>query len=547
MLSDKTNLRPDALWLNVLDSQATVDTSSPLYNYSSMAAATSPEIYHDDGTKKYAATLVVDVPPAALGRYTIPLDASESFLGDRQSPPMPIPLAELSGATIRIRGCSSNAECDDNDACTQNQCNLALGFCEFPPVGAFDALTECCDPVSGVIAARVDADDCTDDFCTLPNSRGTPSHPPSPNTTPCEDFQSCTVHDHCDGLNSQANGGCISDSVGDFACNTAQDCQALTGTDFPCESGFCFCEELAGAIVWDASPLSSVRSTRRLTFTVVAPATAADSQFTAIAIRPIELENPNPANQPCCPPVNFSAYEAPTCTAAGEGNGCVRWLGPPVTVLESQDNPALGSFMASRLQCTPYYFDWTTLGPITATGPEILPSSTYEISSYSISCQGVEATCPQVSPPVQAQTRRSGDIAMPWNPPATSTQPDPQDVVAVLDKFINRPSAPSKVVAQIQPNVTELNSNINALDTVATIDAFRGRAYPFSGPCACPSTVTCNLTSCSGSNECSGGLCIMTCTGGAHADQPCRNNADCLGGSCPATGFCRDRCGRCSP
>jgi len=176
-----------------------------------------------------------------------------------------------------------------------------------------------------------------------------------------------------------------------------------------------------------------------------------------------------------------------------------------------------------------------------------VPSSTYELQSYAATCKGIEVGCPDVSPTVAMVTRRSGDASTPFNPPSASAQPDGNDVIAVLNKFKNLPGAPSKLAAQIQPNIPELNADVSGLDISATVDAFKGAAYPFSGPCACPSTVTCETTACSSAAACSGGMCEKTCVGGTNDDQPCVSTAHCPGGGTCGTGFCRDRCGRCSP
>ncbi|MEK7755757.1 MAG: hypothetical protein AAB385_00930, partial [Planctomycetota bacterium] len=100
------------------------------------------------------------------------------------------------------------------------------------------------------------------------------------------------------------------------------------------------------------------------------------------------------------------------------------------------------------------------------------------------------------------------------------------------------------------------NANVNALDIVAVVDAVRGLKYAFSGPCVCPSTVTCGSTTppagtpCTGPTQCAGlgagSMCVKTCTGGANMGDPCINNSHCPLSACGA-GFCRDRCGRCTP
>lgn len=317
-------------------------------------------------------------------------------------------------------------------------------------------------------------------------------------------------------------------------------------------------------------PRVNGEGSRQITFSVT-PATTATPGQAAIGIRMLELQHPQPPNSPCCPPPNFGSYEDATCTAAGETNGCVRWVGPPVRVLESQQNASLGSFVAARLQCTPHYADWTTIGDLVVFGAEIVPSSTYEVSTFSSSCKGVEPTCTSTGTPAQLATRRAGDVASPFSPPSGATQPDGLDVVAMVNKFRNLSGAPSKTFAQIQPNLVELNADLNAIDIVTVVDAFRGLAYGYNGPCPCPSPVTCETTPCTTPGQCSGGLCVKTCAGGTNADQLCLSNKHCnscigglrdgqpcdpsdpsfcLGGSCSndatcGEGFCRDRCGRC--
>ena len=143
-------------------------------------------------------------------------------------------------------------------------------------------------------------------------------------------------------------------------------------------------------------------------------------------------------------------------------------------------------------------------------------------------------------------TARSGDIAAAFNPPSTTTQPDALDLTALVNKFKDVVGSESKVITQLQPNALDPNADINALDIVASVDAVKGLAYPFSGPCPCPSLVTCNAASCTGNADCNGGLCVKTCLGGANGGEPCNNNTHCPGGVC-GPGSCRDACGRCTP
>jgi hypothetical protein len=302
-----------------------------------------------------------------------------------------------------------------------------------------------------------------------------------------------------------------------------------------------------------AAPGGALKN-RSIALSLPGTATAGPATATALRVTLVALQEPAPANSSCCPPPDFSAYEAgPTCTDAG---GCVRWIGKPGTYYESQDNHAFGNFRAARLQCTPYYHDWSGEGLVQIAGAEIIASSAYEVENLPATCMGTEMTCVEDSPPLVLTTARWGDIAANFNPPSTSTQPDAIDVTQLVNKFKNVPGAPIKPIAQLQPNLPELNANINALDIVAVVDAVKGFAYPFSGPCPCPSNAMCNTVECpSGPAPCivsplpglgAGAMCVKTCDTGDNAGEPCINNSHCPGGAC-GNPFCRDRCGRCTP
>ncbi len=294
----------------------------------------------------------------------------------------------------------------------------------------------------------------------------------------------------------------------------------------------------------------------------------------AIRVRLVSLQHPDPPNSPMFPPLNYSAYESgPTCTDPG---GCVRWVGPPGVFLEIQEDPSWGTFQASMLQCTPYYHNWNDGGLLSVTGSEIVPSSEYEVQALAESCAGMEASCGDVSPSLLIATARWADVQAPRNPPSSTTQPDAIDITMLVNKFKAYPGALSNTVVQLQPNVPNVNADVNAVDIVTCVDAFKGRQYPFSGPCPCPSAVPCHATPCANSGNCTGPYgalvsCVRECVGGltegarcssdrhcrhcegGSADgRPCFNNANCPGGTCPTgpvcgAGYCRDNCVRCSP
>ncbi len=368
-----------------------------------------------------------------------------------------------------------------------------------------------------------------------------------------------------------------------IGCTVGQhDAAYLTGGDYTIFAGFWSPQATTGdpprTPTWDCpggdigQNICTAR-TRALTFRMVPPAIATGgSGSSAIQIAMLELQNPDPSNNGCCPPPDFGTYESVTCTAAGEGNQCARWVGPPFTYLEAQELPGFGNYRASRLQCTPYYDDWENEPGqlVNVIGAEILPSSTYAVRAYGSDCKGSEGTCTNVSAEVTIKTRRAGDIAAGFAPLAAG-QPNAIDVVGAVNNFKKAVGAPKHLEAQVQPNLPNLNRDVDALDIQAIVANVKLGAYPYSGPCPCPSTVVCNATPCSGTNPCAGGnLCLQTCSagprtgelctsnkhcgmcvGGTRPGIPCDNSGQCDGGTCTTgtcntQGFCRDKCGRCN-
>jgi parallel beta-helix repeat protein/predicted outer membrane repeat protein len=294
--------------------------------------------------------------------------------------------------------------------------------------------------------------------------------------------------------------------------------------------------------------------------------TATENSVTAIRVYLVSLQHPNPLNAPQFLPQTFTAFEKEN-----------RWVGSPGRFYESQGPPLAGPYLAARLQCSPYYRDWSKVGEdllgstdpaddvFHVVGAEIIPSSTYGIETVAYSCLGHEETCAQISCAVEFTTARWGDVEAVYQTPAPPlTQPDAIDLAQVVNKFGGKVGAPVKGRAQLQPNLPELNTDVNALDIVAVVDAIKGKAYPFPGPCPCPSRMLCRNTACASPAVCvalppasgggAGAMCVKTCQApAANAGEPCINDAHCPGGgpgSCgnggPTPGFCRDKCGRCN-
>lgn len=128
--------------------------------------------------------------------------------------------------------CFTAGECpqDAAGACTTNTCESLL--CVYTPTGCYGGPgdAECCNPATGMCAARADALACTDDSCSADDaaSLGTPVHTASGSGAPCDDDNLCTYDDECDGVSTT---GCSGTNVNGDPCSTDADC--TNGGDTP--------------------------------------------------------------------------------------------------------------------------------------------------------------------------------------------------------------------------------------------------------------------------------------------------------------------------
>ncbi len=195
-------------------------------------------------------------------------------------------------------------------------------------------------------------------------------------------------------------------------------------------------------------------------------------EVTAIRVELTSLNHPNP---PATGGISqdFSAFE-----------GEVRWVGP---VTEYVDSALYGTtYRAARLQCTPYYTDWSGVGVIHVYGTEIVPDSVYQVQAIFPDCSIDEEAC--YSQPLQVVTGRWGDLVPPYSTPGGTVQPDFSDIAAMVNKFKNSPDQVSKPIAQLAgyPNSVDPLHPIDFTEISLTVDAFRGRPYLYPGPEACP-------------------------------------------------------------
>jgi hypothetical protein len=165
--------------------------------------------------------------------------------------------------------------------------------------------------------------------------------------------------------------------------------------------------------------------------------------------------------------------------------GTIFFVGPAADVQDSEVPPT--TFRAATLQCEPHYQDWSAEGVVHIAGAGILPSSTYLVEALSPTCMGTEDTCTDVVASETLRTSRWGDVVAPFQEPAPEalTQPNIQDVAAVVDKFKGVALAPIKARSQMQPNAPDPTSPINIVDVANTVDGFKSLAYPYAGPTPC--------------------------------------------------------------
>jgi hypothetical protein len=271
-----------------------------------------------DGSMRNFATLIIDIPANAKGRYTVNLLTDESFLATSESPPVQVETLSETGFTVNIvtGACCSeigtpgvhctegltqaecNAEtapvfwqpnlvcpavciecagatqaeadalCNDNDACSVESCNTGVGLCVRGCKPGWDPGTECCDPATGTEtplddSATAEFPECTVDTCSggaagacnaSGPGNGTAVHTPDPGAA-CDDNNGCTRDDLCQG-----DGSCQGSPInGVQACDDAADC--LNGGQTPpgiCNlgTGLCTCSLVPdGGIGGDGQPL----------------------------------------------------------------------------------------------------------------------------------------------------------------------------------------------------------------------------------------------------------------------------------------------------
>ncbi len=170
--------------------------------------------------------------------------------------------------------------------------------------------------------------------------------------------------------------------------------------------------------------------------------------------------------------------------------------------------------------------DWGSIDVLHVYGGEVVPGSSYQVHAIHTTCAVWIGSGWDFGIALNSVTGHWGDVrSLFQGDDPSAPQPDFKDVSAVVKKFTADPTAPIKAFAQLQPNTALPTRPVDFKDIAADVSAFTGTAYAdlngISGPCACPSAVTCRATACANDTQCSSGYCI--------------------------DGFCTDACGRCSP
>ncbi len=165
------------------------------------------------------------------------------------------------------------------------------------------------------------------------------------------------------------------------------------------------------------------------------------------------------------------------------------WVGAPreLSELGGKDDATPPTFTAAQAECSlssASFTQWSSFGTIHVSGPQIVPGATYEITVVDSSCNLCEVDSFRPESTAVLVTSAWGDVAgsfrgidQTWSAPDGNVSVS-FDVVAILDKFKNVPTAPKKARADISPNPVE--GKITIVDVTRALDAFSGAPFPFA-------------------------------------------------------------------
>lgn len=522
---------------------------------------------------RYVATFVLDVPEDAAGTYPVKFDRDvrSTFLREDMGSGgiQNVPIAAYEDARVIVStGCCTGMSCS----------NLGVSACLDTGGMPVSACSGDCDGSGGDDACGLASG--TIDDCNANNVPDTCETDCNANSVPddCDlrdgtslDCNDNTVPDECDiadGTSADCNtngtpdecdiasgfsNDCNFDAIPDD-CQPDEDCNDNTIPD-ECDIGAGTSQDCDANLVPDeCQPQDDCNNNSIQDFCDLAAGTSADCNDNSI---PDECDiadatslddNADGVPDECCDPpaptldghvkqrfLSLSSIGMPGVSSAiritpvtlpgfEAFEGSPLWVGPPYPYPEEDSSQPGLTFTGAQLQCAPYYHDWTTIDVLQVTGAEIIPEAEYQVQLVNEACDaGLESN---FSSPLDATTGRFGDNSAPYAGGA-SAQPDFSDIAAAVDKFLAQPGAPIKAALKVQPNYINMRAPVDFNTIAAHVEAFLGTLYQnegfVDGPCACPSSVTCGQTPCTGGDysACENGICIE--------------------------GSCTDACGRCSP
>lgn len=215
-----------------------------------------------------------------------------------------------------------------------------------------------------------------------------------------------------------------------------------------------------------AAPLAALPGPENRYLTIT-PQSAGSATALRVTLEQLHAPDPPVGGSP-----DFSAF-----------NGQVRWVGPPSEYPEgSGETP---TFFAAELQCEPHFADWSAFGTISVFGDAILPSSAYVVQAIDESCNGSLGDESRYSAGAAMTTARWGDVTSPFQPPSEFSQPNINDILLIVDKFLGA-FPPLKSSTQLLGNAPDPNLKPDINDILLCVDSFLGQPYPYAGPSTCP-------------------------------------------------------------
>ena len=175
------------------------------------------------------------------------------------------PVIPVEGVTIHQMECVTNADCNDNNSCTADSCNLASNLCVHVPLpngtscddGLYCTVSDqCLDGICVAGAIRdcsASGDQCNTGVCDEANDRCVAQ--PLPDGTPCNDGLFCTLTDECDAGRCLGTGETCPDDDNectddcDETTDTCYRCNATGSSDPCCEDAACSTQEICLVVI----------------------------------------------------------------------------------------------------------------------------------------------------------------------------------------------------------------------------------------------------------------------------------------------------------